>query len=123
MASAKKAVDSTIRRVLTHMAEIIMSIVLLIIICIPLVFVIPMWLQQIALSSAVENLVINPVSWFGYAGAVGVTVLLSLVSLILGYFYLMGIAPRTAKAESIEEEEVKAEKPNEEEASDEGEAE
>ena len=102
MSSARKTADSTVRRILRHTAEIIMSIILLIIICVPLAFVIPMWLQQIALSSAVESLVVNPVAWFGYAGAVGVTILLSLVSIILGYAYLMGMSPcsETGKKES-----------------------
>ncbi|MHA1772439.1 MAG: hypothetical protein ACTSYL_11815 [Candidatus Thorarchaeota archaeon] len=94
MSSAKQAVDSTIKRVLIHMAEIIASIILLVIISLPLVFVIPMWFQEVAFGTTIANLAVNPVTWFGLLGAVGVTTLIGIVSLILGYAYVMGMSHR-----------------------------
>ena len=62
---AKKAVDSTLRRILNYTAEIIMSIILLVLICIPLAFVIPMWFQTIGLGIPRTELALDPVQWFG----------------------------------------------------------
>ncbi|MCF2136249.1 MAG: hypothetical protein K9W43_03330 [Candidatus Thorarchaeota archaeon] len=94
MSSAKQAVDSTIKRVLIHMAEIIASIILLVIISLPLIFVIPMWFQEVAFGTTIANLAVNPVTWFGLFGAVGVTALIAIVSLIIGYAYVMGMSHR-----------------------------
>ncbi len=99
MSSAKQAVDSTIKRILIHMAEIIVSIVLLVIISIPLVFVIPMWFQQVALGASSSSLAVDPVAWFGVLGAVGVTTLLAIGSLVLGYIYVMGLSSRVVARE------------------------
>ena len=69
MSAAKKAVDSTLRKILIYTAEIIMSIILLVVICIPLVFGVPIWFQTVVFGAARSELVINPVAWFG-AGAI-----------------------------------------------------
>ncbi len=109
MSSAKQAVGSTIKRVLIHMAEIIASIILLVIISVPLIFVIPMWFQETAFGTAIANFAVNPVTWFGLLGAVGVTILLAIVSLVFGYGYVLGMSARlkakeAKKSSAIEEE-------------------
>ncbi|TFF91208.1 hypothetical protein EU545_05105 [Candidatus Thorarchaeota archaeon] len=88
MSSAKKAIDSTIKRVLVYTAEIVMSVILLVIICPPLAFVVPMWLQQIALGVPATALAIDPISWFGLTGAVVVTCLLAIVAGVVSTLYL-----------------------------------
>ena len=85
MSIAKKAVDSTVKKILVYTAEIIASFILLVIICLPLAFTIPMWVQKVFLGSASADYLINPVAWFGVAGAVGATILLAIPSLIFGY--------------------------------------
>ena len=82
---AKKAVDSTIKRILVYTAEIVAAFILLVIICIPLIFTIPMWIQNVVFGSTSAEYLINPVAWFGMAGAVGITLLLAIPSLVLGY--------------------------------------
>ena len=85
MAVARKAVDSTLRRLLRYTGEITLSIILLVIVCLPLVFVVPMWIQQIGLGADPSQLAVNPVAWFGSAGAVIVTTILAIVSGLIGY--------------------------------------
>ena len=85
---AKRAVDSTLKRILNYTAEIIISIILLIIICLPLLFAVPMWLQHILLGVPRANLFIDPISLFGLDGAFWVTSLLGLVSLAVGFLFV-----------------------------------
>jgi len=106
LSSAKKAVDSTVKRILLHMAEIVMSVILLVIICLPLVFVIPMWFQQIILGASPEALAVNPVAWFGAYGAFAVTVGLAVLSLIIGYGYIRSISPKPSSEEEVSEAEA-----------------
>ncbi len=87
MSSAKKAIDSTVKRILLYTAEIIMSVILLVIICLPLAFVVPMWIQQIALEVPASNLAVNPVSWFGITGAVVITCLLAIAGALVAIVY------------------------------------
>jgi H+/Cl- antiporter ClcA len=114
MSAAKKAVDSTFRKILIYTAEIIMSIILLIVICIPVAFGIPIWFQTVVFGAARAELVINPIAWFGEAGAFWVTLLLSLVSIFLGYVYVYRLVPSAAGEE--EEEPEAAELDDEDEA-------
>ncbi len=105
MTIAKKAVDSTLKKILLHTAEIFASAILLVIICLPLVFVIPMWLQQIGLGTPVSGLLVNPVAWLGIAGALAVTMMIALVSGVLGYAYVSVMTKSRKKAsEAVEEE-------------------
>lgn len=106
---AKKAVDSTLRRILNYTAEIIISIILLVIICIPLAFVIPMWFQNIALGLPRTELALDPVHWFGLDGAVWFTLLLGLVSFAIGYAYILKMKPGTITEDEPEEEEPEEE--------------
>ncbi|MFW9848435.1 MAG: hypothetical protein ACFFF4_04800 [Candidatus Thorarchaeota archaeon] len=109
MSVAKKAVDSTIRKILVYTAEIIASIILLVIICLPLVFTVPMWIQRVALGTPVADLWVNPVAWFGLFGAFAATILLAIVSVIIGYPYVMKLipgAPKSDDSDTIEDEEV-----------------
>ena len=101
---AKKAVDSTLRRILNYTAEIILSIILLVIICIPLVFVIPMWFQHIALGLPRPELALDPVHWFGLDGAVWLTLLIGLVSFAIGYAFILRLKPGTIAEDEPEEE-------------------
>jgi TRAP-type C4-dicarboxylate transport system permease small subunit len=100
---AKRAVDSTLRRILNYTAEIIMSIILLIIICIPLVFVIPMWFEAVVLGAPRAELALDPVHWFGFDGASWLTFFLVLVSFGIGYFYILKLKPGVV-TEEVEEE-------------------
>ena len=113
---AKKAVDSTLRRILNYTAEIIMSIILLVIICIPLAFVVPMWFQTILLGRPRTNVALDPVRWFCLDGATWLTLLLGLVSFALGYVYILRLKPGITSedfdeelVEEYEEEEVEEE--------------
>ncbi|MDF1540939.1 MAG: hypothetical protein P1Q69_18730 [Candidatus Thorarchaeota archaeon] len=107
MATARKAVDSTLKRILVYTAEIIASIILLVVICLPLAFTIPMWIQRVALGTSIADLWVNPAIWFGATGALIVTILLAVVSLFFGYPYVMKLIPSVPKGEmTIPEDEV-----------------
>ena len=112
---AKKAVDSTLRRILNYTAEIIMSIILLVLICIPLAFVIPMWFQTIGLGIPRTELALDPVQWIGTDGAAWLTILLGLVSFALAYAYILKLKPGTIGDDEPEEEEEPEEDEEEEE--------
>ena len=101
---AKKAVDSTLRRILNYTAEIIMSIILLVLICIPLAFVIPMWLQTIGLGIPRTELALDPVQWIGADGAALLTLFLGLVSFVLAYAYILKMKPGTIGVDESEED-------------------
>ncbi|MFX1438874.1 MAG: hypothetical protein ACFFFD_01410 [Promethearchaeota archaeon] len=105
MSTARKAVDSTLRKILVYTAEIIMSIILLAVICIPLAFGVPIWFQSVVLGASTTELVINPVAWFGAGGAFWVTLLLSLISVFIGYFYVNRLIPSAGPDDEEEEEE------------------
>ena len=107
MSLAKKAVDSTLKRIFNYTAEIIMSIILLIIICVPLVFAIPMWFQNVLFGVARPNLSVNPVLWFGLDGAVWITLLLVFVSFAISYVYILKMKPgQTSEVEESDSEET-----------------
>ena len=105
---AKKAVDSTIKRILVYTAEIVAAFILLVIICIPLIFTIPMWIQNVVFGSTSAEYLINPVAWFGMAGAVGITLLLAIPSLVLGY---ITVAKMGTGVDSDDEETPEADEP------------
>ncbi len=116
MSVARKVVDSTFQRVLSHIGEIVRSIILLIIICIPLAYAVPMWIQHVAFGVPFSSLIIDPVAWFGTNGAVLVILLLAAVSLVLGYAYVSKMAPKpevtpSAKKTAPEEEGAEEEEP------------
>ena len=123
MAIARKAVDSTLKRILIYTAEIIASIILLVVICLPLAFTVPMWIQRVALGTPTADLWVNPAIWFGATGAVVVTLLLAIVSLFFGYPYVMKLIPGEAKAGDDEDDEDDEEEEEEEEIEEEEEEE
>lgn len=98
MSVAKKAIDSSLRRILNYTAEIIMSIILLVILCIPLMFTIPMWFQYVVLGAPRFNLSLDPVIWFGMDGALWVTLFLGLVSFGISYVYILKMHPGISSA-------------------------
>jgi Ca2+/Na+ antiporter len=104
VSTARHAIDSTFRRVLSYAAEIIISIILLVIICIPLVFALPMWLEHVLFGVPRTELSINLVAWFGYDGTLWLTLLLGLVSVSLGYLYILKMKPGSTSADTDEEE-------------------
>lgn len=112
---AKKAVDSTLRRLLNYTAEIILSIILLVIICIPLVLVIPMWFQHIVLGMPRNGLALDPVHWFGLDGAVWLTLLFGLVSFAIGYAFILRLKPGATAEDEPEEQTPDLEEEEEEE--------
>ena len=128
MSIAKKAVDSTVKRILMYTGEIIASIILLIIICLPLVFSVPMWIQRVAFGTPVNELLVNPLAWFGAAGFVLIIAGLAVVSIIIGYPSLLKLVPGTSTEKEVspdedleEEEEIEdvVEEMSEEEIEDE----
>ncbi|MGY5857909.1 MAG: hypothetical protein RTU63_00965 [Candidatus Thorarchaeota archaeon] len=106
---AKKAVDSTFRRILNYTAEIIISIILLVTICIPLAFTIPMWFQHVFFDVPRTELTINPVNWWGLDGTLWVTLFLGLVSLTIGYLYIIKMNPGVTSDDDDEEEDEEEE--------------
>ncbi len=119
---AKKAVDSTLKRILNYTAEIIMSIILLVTICIPLAFTIPMWFQHVIFDVPRPELTINPAAWFGLDGTLWITLGLALVSVIVAYLYIIklkpGVTSDSVKDEPEDEKETGEETPADEETED-----
>lgn len=119
---AKKAVDSTLKRILNYTAEIIMSIILLVTICIPLAFTIPMWFQHVIFDVPRPELAINPAAWFGLDGTLWITLGLALVSVVIAYLYIIklkpGVTSDSVEDEPDEEKEVGEEAPADEETED-----
>ncbi|TFG99436.1 hypothetical protein E4H12_02790 [Candidatus Thorarchaeota archaeon] len=109
---AKKAVDSTLRRILSYTAEIIISIILLVTICIPLAFTIPMWFEHVFFNVPRTELAINPANWWGLDGTLWVTLFLGLVTLTIGYLYIIKLDPGVA---SIDDEEDESDEDDDEE--------
>jgi len=107
---AKKAVDSTIRKVLVYTAEIIMAIILLVLVCLPLAFAIPLWFQWVLFGTQSADLWLNPLTLFGAGGAVWVTAFLGLIGIILAYPYMMKMISdeKSEDVQSEEEEEEEA---------------
>ncbi len=122
MSMAKKAVDSTLKRILNYTAEIIMSIILLVTICIPLAFTIPMWFQHVIFDVPRPELSINPAAWFGLDGTLWITLGLALVSVFIAYLYILklkpGVTSDSVKDEPDEEKDVGDEAPVDEETED-----
>ena len=103
MSVAKKAVDSTIRTILVYAVEIIAAIILLVLLCFPLVFAIPMWFQWVIFGTASSEMLLNPVTMFGAGTAVWITVILGLFSILLAYPYLMKIGSSGVSDKTEEE--------------------
>ena len=103
MSMAKKAVDSTLKRILNYTAEIIMSIILLVTICIPLAFTIPMWFQHVIFDVPRPELSINPAAWFGLDGTLWITLGLALVSIVIAYLYIIKLKPGVT-SDSVKDE-------------------
>ena len=99
MSSAKKVVDSTIRKLLRYTAEIILSIILLILISLPLAFTVPMWVQEIVFDVPSSDLLVNPIAWFGASATFGVTIGLGIFSFVLAYLFLNKMIPSTKSEE------------------------
>jgi hypothetical protein len=70
-----------------------MSIILLVIICIPLVIAIPMWFQYVITETPANELALNLVAWFGYDGTFWLILLLGMISFSIGYVYIMKMKP------------------------------
>ncbi|MFX0045868.1 MAG: hypothetical protein ACFE8Z_08475 [Candidatus Hermodarchaeota archaeon] len=119
MSGARKAVDSTFRRILIYTAEIIMSVILLVVVCVPLVFAIPTWLQTVLLGVPKPDVLLNAVTLFGQTGAFVVTLGLTGLSVLLGYLLLSRLTPKATSDEEEVEEEVE-DLEEEEEEEDEG---
>ncbi len=109
MSSARKAVDSTFRRILIYTAEIIMSIVLLVVLCMPLVLSIPTWLQTVLLGVPRQDVLLDAVTLFGQTGAFVVTLGLTGLSMVVGYLLLSRLTPKMTSEEEEEEEEEQGE--------------
>lgn len=115
MSKAKNAIDSTFRRILAYTYEIILSAIILVIICLPLAFVVPMWVQHVLLGTPMSDLLVNPNAWFGSGGAFWITIFLGIVAIALGYVMVLKLSPGGEEAEDAdsskapEEEEIEPE--------------
>lgn len=92
-----------------------MSIILLVLICIPLAFVIPMWFQTIGLGVPRNELSLDPVHWIGADGTVWLILILSLVSFVLAYAYILKMKPGIVGGDEPEEEDEPEDDEEEEE--------
>ncbi len=130
MSKAKNAIDSTFRRILAYTYEIILSAIILVIICLPLVFTVPMWVQHVLLDTPLSSLLVNPNAWFGSGGTFWITIFLGIIATALGYVMVLKLSPggeedeadssKAPEEEEVEPEEVEAtieelESPDEEE--------
>lgn len=89
MTMAKEAISSTFKNILIYTAEIIASIILLVVICIPLAFAIPGWFQHVVLEVPKSDIWINPVALFGADVTILIISAMAIVSIVLGYPLLM----------------------------------
>ena len=112
MSKAKKAIDSTFRRILAYTYEIILSAIILVIITLPLAFTVPMWVQHVLLDTPLSNLLVNPNAWFGSGGTFWVTILLGIVAFALGFVMVLKLSPGGEEAEEADSSKA----PEEEEA-------
>ena len=65
-----------------------------------------MWFQHVLFGTPRSELSINLVAWFGYDGALWVTLLLGLISFSLCYFYILKMKPGiTSKTDDEEVDE------------------
>ncbi len=116
MSKAKNAIDSTFRRILAYTYEIILSAIILVIICLPLAFTVPMWVQHVLFGTPLSDLLVNPNAWFGSGGAFWITIFLGIVAIALGYVMVLKLSPGGEEAEEAdsskapEEEEAEQEK-------------
>ena len=64
-----------------------------------------MWLQNIVFGTPTDELMVDPVVWFGYGGAFWLTLIIAMVSIFIGYIYLHTIIPSssTDEVEKIDE--------------------
>ena len=115
---ARKVVDSTFRKILKHTTEIIIAIILLIIICIPLAFALPMWIQHALLGVPKSELSINPIAWIGSGGLFWIIVILGGASIIFGQLYISRLLPKSETAEAPSDAEEPAEEEEIEETDD-----
>jgi len=115
LSKAKNAIDSTFRRILAYTYEIILSAIILVIICLPLAFTVPMWIQHVLLGTPLPDLLVNPNAWFGSGGAFWITIFLGIVAIALGYIMVLKLSPSGEESEVVdsskapEEEEVEPE--------------
>jgi flagellar biosynthesis/type III secretory pathway M-ring protein FliF/YscJ len=76
-----------------------------------------MWFQTIALGVPRTELALDPVHWVGFDGALWLTLLLGLVSFVIGYAYILKMKPgKITEDEPEEEEPEEDEEPEELEA-------
>ena len=102
MSKAKNAIDSTFRRILAYTYEIILSAIILVIICLPLVFTVPMWVQHVLLDTPLSDLLVNPNVWFGSGGTFWITIFLGIVAIVLGYVMVLKLSPGGEEAEEVD---------------------
>jgi len=102
LSKAKNAIDSTFRRILAYTYEIILSAIILVIICLPLAFTVPMWVQHVLLGTPLSGLLVNPNAWFGSGGTFWITIFLGIVALALGYVMILKLSPGGEEAEEAD---------------------
>lgn len=91
MSDTLSRVKDSIKRVLMYTAEIIASVVLLVLVSLPLVFIVPMWIESVVFGTAIGDLAINPVRWFGAHLTFWIEVGLAMFSFLLLQAYLVRI--------------------------------
>ncbi len=117
MTQARRAIDSTLKKVLTYTAEIIASIILLVIVCLPMAFAIPVWFQSTLFETSPSNMVLNPLVMFGPETTVWITIVLAIVSLVLQYPFLtrlLSAGPGTEEPTGADESTTEESRPGSE---------
>ena len=102
MSKAKNAIDSTFRRILAYTYEIILSAIILVIICLPLAFTVPMWVQHVLLDTPLSDLLVNPNAWFGSGGTFWITIFLGIIATALGYVMVLKLSPGGEQADEAD---------------------
>jgi energy-converting hydrogenase Eha subunit A len=99
MSDTLSRVKESVKRILMYTAEIIASIILLVLVSLPLVFVVPMWIESVVFGTPIGDLAINPVQWFGAHLTFWIEVGLALFSFLLLQAYLVRIDTEEANNE------------------------
>ena len=110
MSKAKNAIDSTFRKILAYTYEIILSAIILVVICLPLAFTVPMWVQHVLLDTPLSDLFVNPNAWFGSGGAFSITIFLGIIATVLGYVMVLKLSPGGEEADEVDSSESSEEK-------------
>ncbi|MGV9168498.1 MAG: hypothetical protein ACOC38_00985 [Promethearchaeia archaeon] len=91
MSETLSKIKESFKRVLVYTAEILASMILLLLVSLPLSFIVPMWIQSVVFGTAFGDLTINPIKLFGAHLTFWIEVGMALSSFLLLQAYLVRI--------------------------------